>query len=174
VNRSGEIPNVVDVEGVDAYQGRPSFHEPGRGVEGEKWVVREISRCSPVGIPPGTDQHRLPSDIDSVKSLGSDTTGLSPLIYHDSVQISERLQGECGDVPAKRVAVEGGIDIRAGIGHHLDLPDVKFHSGGISLSRGRSTQEIADDGTGKAGIGDHPVRDAVAQVQKGHGASVIR
>ena len=127
-----------------------------------------------MGIPPGTDQHRLAMDLDSVKSLRSDTTGLSPRIYHDSVQISQRLQGECGDVLAIGVAVEGSVDVRAGIGHHLDLPDVEFHSGGVSLSRGRSTQEIADDGTGKAGIGDHPVRDAVAQVEKGHGPSVIR
>ena len=77
-------------------------------------------------------------------------------------------QPEPGEVDAVGVAVEGRIEVGAGVGDHLDLADVELGAGCVSLARGLAGEVIADDRRGQAFVGNETVFDGMAEIDE-HG-----
>ena len=71
---------------------------------------------------------------------------------------------------AIRIAVKRRIEIGPGIGHHLDLANLKLGSGRVVLPRGFAAQVVADDGSGQSFVGYEAVGDGVAEVDQGVGS----
>src|SRR5439155_16236153 len=59
-----------------------------------------------------------------------------------------------------------GIEIRAGVGHHVDLANLELRPLGIKRPGFLSTEEVADERGGQAAVSDHPVLNDVAQIEE--------
>ncbi len=60
--------------------------------------------------------------------------------------------------------MEGTVEIRAGVGDHFNLADVKLGSRGVQRSRCFTGQMIGDNRRRQSFVGDHAVLDGVAEV----------
>src|SRR5579862_6012359 len=64
------------------------------------------------------------------------------------------------------------VDVRAGVGHHIDATDLKLGAWGISASRGFARQIVTDEGCREPLVGEHPGFNRVADVDQLHKPSV--
>ena len=113
------------------------------------------------------DEHRLAGDVQSLECGGCD--GQVPAVVHaneDAIEVGKGGQIDLRQVLAIRVAVEGTIDVGAGVGDHLDLADLELGAGSIALAQLLAAEVVADDGRGQALVGDQAIVDRVAEVDQ--------
>jgi hypothetical protein len=79
-------------------------------------------------------------------------------------EIDEAVERKRGKIFAIPVTMEGRIEVGAGVGHHVDSADVEFHAFRVVLTRILAREEIANRGSGQAGVGHRTVPDLVTQV----------
>jgi hypothetical protein len=59
-------------------------------------------------------------------------------------------------------AVERGVEVGAGVGHHVDPADLELVAGRVARPGACPGQVVADDRAGQPGVGDGPVGEDVA------------
>src|SRR5205807_2270293 len=118
---------VVDVQRVDADQHGTGPGEPGGGLGGQVGVSLKIRVGPPVDVPAGGDQDRLAAHVQGAEGGGVDgpAAGERPA-HRDGVEVGQLFEGQLRQVLAVGVAVEGRVEVGAGVGDHLDLADVEL------------------------------------------------
>ena len=113
------------------------------------------------------DQHRPAAEIKiAQQSLinGAGAGYTDP--HHDAIEIGERFQRQPGQIGSVGVAMKRGIDVGAGVRHHLDLPDMELRPLGVDRPGGLAAQIIADDRRRKSLVGHHPILYCVAYIDQ--------
>src|SRR5215470_11713158 len=128
----------------------------------------EVSIRVPVARPPGLDQDRLTADVPSRRELRSiDALEIARSDLHRQ-KSSKLFELQLRQVDSISVTVEGRVEVRAGVGHHLDLAYVKLGARRVELARRFAAQVVADDRRGQAFVGHETVLDGVAEIDQ-HG-----
>lgn len=173
VHGAGGAARVVDIVAVDADQRRATCDQQFGGGGGQEGVIREICVRAPVPAPAGIDQHRAAGAFDVGKGIGIHGQPMFRGVAHDEAgQVGDLGEAQGGQVVAMREAVEGRVQIGAGVRYHVDPAHLEGAAvaeipGGL-LAR----PVIADGGAGQALIGRHPRDDIMAEVdQAAHGLS---
>jgi hypothetical protein len=120
-----------------------------------------------VGRPAGAHQHRAPGHVSTGERVEPCSTGRRPVEHHTGHR-GDGVEGQVGEVPPVGEAVERGVEVGAGVADHRDRADVELGAGGIALPRRLPIQVRADGRAGQPGVGDHPVADRMAEVDRGH------
>src|SRR5262249_22506714 len=126
VNGTSTIANVVDVVTVDPDQGNPRGGEVRRGRARDEGVALEVAVGAPGPRPAGADQHRLAAQVQAAQVGGGERRLAVGERDDEPLQVGERLQGQFRQVLAGGEAVEGAVEVGAGVGHHLDLADLEL------------------------------------------------
>src|SRR4029079_4003323 len=95
-------------------------------------------------------------------------------VEHDPGHTGDALERELGEVVTVGEPVERRVEVRAGVGDHVDATDLELVARRVPLARRGAGQVIADLRGGKARVGDQPVGDGVTEVDEvaGHGRTV--
>jgi hypothetical protein len=127
----------------------------------------EVRVRPPVPIPTRVKEHGASADLARGQGNGVDRRSGRRIDAHDvALQVGDRFERQLGEVLAVLVAMEGTVDVGAGVGDHLDLADLKLGSMRVLRARCLATQPVTDDRCGKALVRDHAVFDDVAHVDQ--------
>ena len=128
---------VVDIVAVDADQPGAALGEQPRRGFGEEGVALRIGVGAPVPVPAGVDQHRLAGDVEAFERVRRrppaprrGRRGRAATASCSSV--------EPGEIGAVGVAVEGRVEIGAGIGDHVDPADLEARA--VVIIGGRASR----------------------------------
>ena len=86
--------------------------------------------------------------------------------HDNAVEICNRIQIEPGEILATRIAVKRTVEIRARVGDHLDLADVKLRSRRVASFGIFTTEIVADHRRGQTFVRDHSVLDGVRHINQ--------
>ena len=160
------VVRVVDVQGVDADEGGAGFDEMVGGAGREEGVALEVAVGAPMLVPAGVDEDGFAGHVEGGERVATDGAGALGRADDDARQVGEGSQVQLGEVVAFGEAVEGGVQVGARVGHHVDLADVKGSALGVVAARLIAAPVVGDGGGGQAAVGDHAVFDGVAEVDK--------
>ncbi len=128
-------------------------------------MILEIGVGSPVTDPVGVDQHGHASQVAPREGVGVD--GLPVGGADDQAgQGGDAVQSDLAEVLAVGIAMEGRVQIGAGIADHLDPADLEFGPGVVIGPRGLAAQMVANQRRRQALVGDHAGLDGVAEVDQ--------
>ena len=85
---------------------------------------------------------------------------------HHALEVGHGVERAARNVIAAFVAMERRVDVGAGVREQLDLADLECRARGITGARRVARQPVADQGSGKPRVCDHPVLDLVAQIDQ--------
>src|SRR5262245_32692570 len=130
-------------------------------------MALEILVGSPVGIPAGANEDRLPSKV-MIPEHGAAYRTASRQIRgdHDTRKICQTLKGKFRQILAIGVAMEGRVEVRAGVGDHLNLADLKLSARSVMRPRLLSAEEIADEWSGQSLVGYHPIFNDMTDIDQ--------
>ncbi len=89
-----------------------------------------------------------------------------PEIHDQPVEIGDALQGQPCQVDAVAVAVEGRVDVGAGIGDHRDPADLELDARRVVGAAGLPAQVIADLRPRQPRIGGHALVDGMREINQ--------
>ena len=155
---------AVDVHRVDADQGNAGLDEPiGRLLRQVRVRGVAVGVGPPVPIPPGREQDGAPGHV---------LVGQVRPFDHQPGNVHHPGQVEPAEVMAVGVPVERRVEVGAGVGHHVDAPDLELDAGCVALPGRRSAQVIGDHRPRQPRVGDRPVAERMAQIDDlGHQSS---
>ena len=78
-----------------------------------------------MAVPAGVDQHRPAPNLVGRQRVAVDHPPPGSDPYHQAVQVGEAVKGQAGHVGGAGEAVERAVEVGAGVGHHLDAPDLE-------------------------------------------------
>jgi hypothetical protein len=175
VGGTGGIFHVIDVGAVDADERRAGMHKMLAGCCGEVRARAEVVGGSPAARPVGVDQHGFAAQGESGEDCGLDGAILRGG-NDDAGEVGEFLEGEGRQVVERRVTVEGGIDIGAGVAAEFVGGNLKSGAGSVvGLPAGVVvSEEDMEFRDGQAGVGGHAGGEFVAEVDDHEGAMKIQ
>lgn len=165
VDRPGARAGVVDIVAVDADQPRAARHQRLRGGGGQVRVIIEIGVGAPMLVPAGVEQHRLAPHIepDEIRCVDGEPFAVRRA-DDQSFEADQPFQPDPGEIVAVRVAMEGHVQVGAGVGHHVDPADLEGRAVIVEGGGGLARPIVADRGRRQAFVGDHAAFDQVAEV----------
>src|SRR5437667_10859158 len=124
------ISRVVDVVGIDAHQRRARVCQIlGRAGGHKRMCSVAIFFSSPICVPAGVEKYSLTSHVQVLKRCRHDRAfRAADAAHYDAFQTSEGAQVQAGKILAVGIAMEGSVEVSAGVGHHFDFTDVKLGS----------------------------------------------
>src|SRR5437016_12988897 len=126
------VCRVVDVEGVDAHQGRTGRDEMLRCGPRQEGMAGAIALGAPIDVPAGVYEHRsAPHGPPAEHACVERPAGALSCPNHAALEVGEGLERTIGNVTAAVVAVERRIDVGAGVGEQLDLPGLECRAWGV-------------------------------------------
>ena len=128
------------------------------------WSGIAVALRAPVGVPPGAEQHRSARQrpAPSSSSAPASASAVASITTPGTATTRARSSPARSWPSAKRW--NGRVEVGAGVGHHVDPPDLELEPGRVPLPRGLPAQVVADHRPGQPRVGDGPVGDRVAQV----------
>ena len=60
--------------------------------------------------------------------------------------------------------MEGGVEVRPGVRHHVDAPDLELVALGVPVTRCFPAEVIADHRSRQPGVGDRAITDRMTEV----------
>src|SRR6185369_5739195 len=145
--------------------GGPVFKKPIGRFGGEVRMLAEISITLPVTVPSGVNEHGLARNIAALERGWADGKSLLPRLANDDTwNVGDRLEHEFGEIRAVRISVERTVEICAGVGDHVDPPDLEGRTVVIICGGTLALPEVADMRPRQAFVGDHAVFDHMAEV----------
>jgi hypothetical protein len=168
------VAHVVDVHRVDPDErGAGVPQERGTVLREEGMLVRAVALRPEVLVLARTQKDRVTSDVEAGEARGVDAAiPCDRRVYDEGRSSRQRPQLLVGEVDAFRVAVEGHVDVGAGVRDELDASDLELRTLRVVRAALLAREEVADDRSWQPGVGRHPVRNDVAQVDE-HGLSLI-
>lgn len=167
MGRPVAVGGVIDVVGVDADQGRARLGQKLGGGAGQKGMAFEIGIGAPVASPAGVYQHRFAPQSQPFEGGVVDGSGIAARgPDHHRLQVSQGGERQFRQILPVGKAVEGAVDIGAGVGHHFDLADVELGPLSVMVAGFLPAQKIADDGGGQPFVGNQPRFHGVAEVDQ--------
>lgn len=157
---------AVDVKRIDPDEGHAGRDQFGGESRREIRVTFEILIGPPIRIPTGMKKHGLSAQISDHARLVDGALVARDSAHDHAIEVGQTLQLELGKIATIRITMEGAVDVGAGVGHHLNLPDLEFRARRVTGARGFPAEVIADDRGGQALVSDHPVLDAMAKVDQ--------
>src|SRR5215208_3121873 len=97
-------------------------------------MILEILVGSPVTIPPSVHQNSLSAKVAVVEAVRTDRGYIVIEAYDKTFHSGKLFEGKFRNVDPIRVSVKGTVDVRAGVGDHLDLSDLKFSTRLVSIA----------------------------------------
>jgi hypothetical protein len=167
VHGARSTAGIVDVHRVDADQRRALGHQPlGRAARQERGTSPVVLGPE-VAVPPGVHQHRLPSHLEREEKLTVDgAAGGSRDAHHDAFEVGHRIERSRLQVGAIGVAVEGRVEVGAGVRHHGDAPDVELGPFCVARPRGFPAEVLSYLRPREPGVRHHPVPNGVTQLDQ--------
>ena len=126
-----------------------------------------IAIGAPVDVPAGVYEDRLAAHVQAAEHTCVErAAGALRGPDHDALEVRDRLKRIISHVLAAVVSMERRIDIGAGVGEQLDLPDLEGRAGSVTGLRCVARQPVADRWHREARVGDHPVLDRMAHIDE--------
>ena len=91
----------------------------------------EVLRGRPVPIPACLHEHRASAHVEAGKGPRIDRATTFVRAHHDGVEIRERVEIERREILPLREPMERRVDVGAGVGHHVDPPDLELGTRGV-------------------------------------------
>ena len=175
VHRALAGAGVVDVHRVDADDRRAGGDEPLDGVHPDVRVRRRRrSRRSPSGGPSRCGTARPARPRRRRRAGRRRPPGAPVASTSDARHADDAGEVEPGQVVAVGEAVERRVEVGAGVGHHVDAPDLELVARRVRAPvTPPASRWSVIDGRGQAGVGDEPVADRVAEVDDRHRSSLL-
>src|SRR6059036_4068867 len=99
----------------------------------QEGMAGTIALGAPIDVPAGVYEHRsAPHGPPAEHVLVERPAGALSCPNHAALEVGDGLKGIIGNVLTAVVAVERRIDIGAGVGEQLDLPDLECRTGGVA------------------------------------------
>ena len=112
--------------------GGTGLHQPlGRPDRHERVALVAVVVRAPVLVPAGVEQHGLPGDVVPVEEVHARFLP-SGRIDQQARNVGHATEVEPGEVVPVRVAVERRVEVRPGVRHHLDAPDLELVPGCVA------------------------------------------
>src|SRR5690606_33020648 len=91
----------------------------------------------------------------------------------DAGEVRRLLEGKVGQIEAVAEAMEGSVEVGAGVGDHVDAADLELGSFRVVAAGLLAGQVVGDHGPGESRVGDHSRLDGMGEVdQSGHAGRV--
>src|ERR1700756_11422 len=159
------VRGVVDVDRVDADEGRLAGGEPGRAVAREVVRVFGVLRCAEPRVVACVQEYRLPADVRRRQGADADLAlARAGDPDDDGGQSGGAGQRDGGQVGAVGEAVVGRVEVGSGIADHGEPVDGELRARGVLRTGGFPGQVRGDRWTGKPRVGDHAWPDHVAEL----------
>jgi hypothetical protein len=118
-------------------------------------------------VPAGRDKDRAPSHIEPVERLGVDSkTGFEGLPDDEGGKVREGFHADFAQVLAVCEPMRRHVDVSAGVGDHVDPPDLEGRAIVVIGRRLLARNEVANVRTWQTLVGHHALGDDVAQVDE--------
>src|SRR5579871_4310655 len=119
--------------------------------------------------PTGLDQDGSPGAGDLCEMFRANVSSAVELGTHDDGwNLGQGIQWEFSQAQAFSETMKRRVHIGSGVADHVDTPNVKLGSGRVVLAGLFAAEEIAEQGSGKAGVGYESGLDDMAQVDQLH------
>src|SRR6202035_2940140 len=150
------VGGVVDVDRVDADEGRLVAGEPGRAVAREVVRVFGVLRCAEPGVVAGVQEYRLPADVRRRQCADADLALVRAGDPDDyGGQAGGAGQRDGSQVRAVGEAVVGRVEVGSGIADHGEPVDGELCARTVLRTGSFPGQVRGDCRGGKPRVGDH-------------------
>ena len=135
MRRTRRVPDVVDVERVDAHETGAARHQEFAGASRQVRVVLEVAAGAPMAGPTRVHKHRLPGDSHVRERVRAQAAHLrSTGVHLDHRDVSHRFERNTRQVGAAAMPVARRVHVGAGVAAQMQRGDQKLRLPAIALA----------------------------------------
>src|SRR5688572_25179459 len=125
----------------------------------------EIRVSAPMTVPAGVEQHGPAAETLGANRDLIDCATLRSIDPHDyAIEIRDGFEWQLREILPVLIPMERTIDVRPGVGDHLDLTNLEFRARSILAARSLTAEPIADQRRGQTFVRHHSVFNGVAHI----------
>src|SRR5436190_9502215 len=123
MNGTRKIGCVINVKRVNADERGTSVAQPLRGRAREKRMPFEILVCPPMLVPACSNDYSFSTNLSLCEEFFPDGSLPGRYAHDHRVEVCELFQWQLRQVQAVGVAMKRRVNVRSGVGDHLDFAD---------------------------------------------------